>query len=170
MKMKNAALFLVFVGLLFVACSSENEKDLMTEAKNHIEQQKYQEALVIFEKIVNEFPETDEAGLAYLEMAKLYHGKAIKNISEKQAYLKAVEYYQTVNEKYPQLPEAPGALFMSGFLQANEINDLEAARITYQKFLDKYPDDELAPSAQSELENLGLTPEEILEKAVIKPE
>jgi hypothetical protein len=36
--------------------------------------------------------------------------------------------------------------------------------------LEKYPNHELAASAQSELDNLGLTPEEILQKATAQPE
>jgi hypothetical protein len=35
-------------------------------------------------------------------------------------------------------------------------------------FIEKYPDHELAASAKEELENMGLTPEEILQKNLAK--
>lgn len=167
--MRKIILLMVTFSIIFVACSGENEKDLMSSAKTKIQDKLYADALVDFEKIVNNFPETDEAGLAYLEMAKLYQGRAIKTLSEKESYIKAVEYYQVVSNEYSHIEEAPGALFMSGFLLANEIRDLDNAKITYESFLSKYPDHELAASAQSELDNLGLTPEEILERAVAQP-
>lgn len=172
---KSYLFFLFVIGLLLIACSSENEKDLMSQAQAQLREGAYSEALVNLEKIVLEFPKTAEAGTAFLEMAKLYQGRTIKNISERDSYLKAVEYYQVVYNNYPDLKNsdgedvAPGALFMCGFLQANEINDLEAAEKTYKQFIEKFPDHELASSAEIELENLGLTPEEILMKATAQP-
>lgn len=167
--MKKFVLTVIIVSLFFISCSSENEKDLMNSAKEKIANQQYVEALIDLEKITQEYSETNESGLAYLEMAKIYQGKAIKTMTERNSFIKAVEYYQIVSEEYSELDEAPGALFMSGFLQANEIHDYESAKTTYESFLAKYPDHELAPSAQSELDNLGLTPEQILEKAVAQP-
>ena len=55
-------------------------------------------------------------------------------------------------------------LFMAGFVQANDLHDYDAASETYNLFLKTYPDHELATSAKEELDNMGLTPEEILKK------
>ena len=55
---------------------------------------------------------------------------------------------------------------MIGFIQANKLNQLDSARVSYTKFLELYPDTEMATSAESELENLGLTPDEILAKKI----
>ena len=158
---------LIFVSFVIVltSCSTKNEKDLMKQAQDELKNNNYSAAIEILEQITTDFPETQEAGEAYIEMAKLYQGRAIVGVTETESYLKAVQYYTKVFEEYPDLEEAPGALFMCGFLQANELNDLTAAENSYKLFLEKYPDHELAPSAQSELDNLGLTPEEILQKA-----
>jgi TolA-binding protein len=156
---KVAILIFVSLGIFLSSCSSENEKDLMKQAQEELKNNDYSAAIVTLEKITNEFPETQEAGEAYIEMAKLYQGRAV-----------AVQYYTKAYEEYPELDEAPGALFMCGFLQANELKDLTAAESTYKLFLEKYPNHELAASAQSELDNLGLTPEEILQKATAQPE
>jgi len=165
---KAVILIIVTLGVIFASCSSENEKDLMQKAQEEIKSKNYADAVVTLEKITTDFPKKVEAGQAYVEMAKLYQGRVLKGLSEKESYLKAVQYYHKVYEDYPSLEEAPGALFMCGFLQANELHDLTAAEKTYKEFLKKYPDHELAASAKSELENLGLTPEEILQKTSTK--
>ena len=44
------------------------------------------------------------------------------------------------------------------------MEDTVAAKEAYTRFIKLYPDSEMAESAKSEIENLGLTPDEILEK------
>ncbi|WP_268761450.1 tetratricopeptide repeat protein [Candidatus Chrysopegis kryptomonas] len=53
---------------------------------------------------------------------------------------------------------------MLGFIHANELNDYKKAKIYYQKFIEKYPNSELATSAKFELENLGKEPEKIIQR------
>ena len=53
---------------------------------------------------------------------------------------------------------------MAGFISANELNNFDEATSIYKQFLKEYPDNELAASAQAELDNMGLSPEEILQK------
>jgi len=53
---------------------------------------------------------------------------------------------------------------MKAFIQANELQDYDAAKQTYQLFLQKFPNDEMTPSAKAELETIGLAPEEILKR------
>ncbi len=51
---------------------------------------------------------------------------------------------------------------MAGFILANDLQDFDAAKETYELYIEKYPDGQLADDAKIELENLGKTPEEIL--------
>ena len=55
-------------------------------------------------------------------------------------------------------------MFSTGFIYANNLNQVDSARAAYTLFLEKYPQSELAASAKGELENLGRTPEEIIGK------
>jgi hypothetical protein len=55
---------------------------------------------------------------------------------------------------------------MIAFLYNNELHMIDSASVAYRRFLDAYPNHELASSASSELDNLGKTPEQILEKHV----
>ena len=59
---------------------------------------------------------------------------------------------------------------MAGFVQSNELHDYDGATETYNSFLKVFPDHELAASAKEELNNMGLTPEEILEKNLARQE
>lgn len=77
---------------------------------------------------------------------------------------KALQLYNRILSSLPPHPRQPSALFMTGFIFANDLNDLNKAKEIYQEFLQKYPQDPLAESARSELKNLGKTPEQIIQE------
>ena len=145
-----------------LSCSGKNANELMNEGNKFIKEKKYSEAAAIFKKIVDEFPESDLTPEAMFELAKLYQGKVLKDIDENESLRKAVRYYKLIFEKFPGAKEAPSALFMAGFIEANELHDLEAAKKTYNLYLENFPNGELADDAKIELANLGKSPEEIL--------
>ena len=58
-------------------------------------------------------------------------------------------------DEYPSGENRSKAIFMLGFLYANEIKDYEKAEEYYNIVLRDYPNDELNPSARFELDNLG---------------
>ena len=151
--------------LLFLsACGTKSESELLESAQMNIKSEKYAEALNDFKMILEKYPDGENASTATLEIGKLYHGKVVKDISVTESLNKAVEYYETFFEKYPDNEDAPQALFMAGFILANELKKYDEASKAYNKFLEKYPNNELAFSAKSELDNLGKDPEEILQK------
>ncbi len=78
---------------------------------------------------------------------------------------KALQLYTTVAEKLPQHPKAPMALFMEGFILENDRGDTAMARVKYQDFLKKYPNDpDFADDAQNALKYLGKSPEEMIKE------
>lgn len=77
---------------------------------------------------------------------------------------KAIALYASILAHAPQHPKAATAQFMTGFIYANDLGDLEKAKTAYEAFLQKHPNDELAESAKMELENLGKSPEELIKK------
>jgi hypothetical protein len=54
-------------------------------------------------------------------------------------------------------------------LDANELQKYDEAEKLYEKFLEKFPQSELAPSAKEEIQNIGIPPEEILKRKVKNP-
>jgi len=66
-----------------------------------------------------------------------------------------IQYYRNLVNKYPDHKYAPQAIFMIGFVYAEEVMDLVAARRAFDELLDKYPDSEVAGSARWMIENLN---------------
>lgn len=164
MRIVFRSLLLIVIGILFVQCSGKNDQEYYESAMELIKENKFDEAINEFNLLIKDYPISHLVGDAYFEMGKIYHGKMIKSLSEIESLEQAVEYYGLVANKFPDSPNAPKSLFMVGFIQANELRQLDKAKQTYNKFIEKYPDNELAKSAQIELDNLGLSPEEILMK------
>ncbi len=156
--------FVFFSLFLFFAGCGKNEKDQFEEANHLVKEEKYTEAIAAYEKVVKEFPAGDLAPKATYEIAKLYQAGIIPGIDQTASQEKAVEYYQKVFVNSPKHELAPSSLFMSGFIQANTLGKYHEATITYKKFLEMYPTNELADDAKAELDNMGLSPEEIIAK------
>ena len=74
---------------------------------------------------------------------------------EEDANYTRIQYYRNLVNKYPDHKYAPQALFMIGFVYAEEVMDLVQARRTFDELLKKYPDTEVAESAKWMIENLN---------------
>lgn len=77
-------------------------------------------------------------------------------------YEKALDLYGRLHSHYPEFEKAPQALFMQAFILDNDLKRFDEAGQLYQQFIDQYPDDDFASSAQVLLENLGKDEEEII--------
>lgn len=65
-----------------------------------------------------------------------------------------INYYRELVGRYPDHKYAPQALFMIGFVYAEEIQDLVQARRTFDELIRDYPDAEVVDSARWMIENL----------------
>ena len=79
-----------------------------------------------------------------------------------RTFPKAMSLYDWLLEDYPDNDKAPNVLFIKGFILEQDFQDDTRAKATYQEFLTKYPDHQMAESAQFLLDNLGKSDEEIL--------
>ncbi|NQS98099.1 MAG: tetratricopeptide repeat protein [candidate division Zixibacteria bacterium] len=70
-------------------------------------------------------------------------------------YCEAIDTYRKLTEQFPDSKFCPQAQFMIGFIFANDLEDLEKAKTAYEKFLETYPDHEMAKDAGWELKHLG---------------
>jgi len=167
--MNKVIWFLIFsMIILLLNCGGITDKELHESAQQNIKEKNYPEAIVDLQKLIAEFPESEYCAEAFLEIGKMYHGKVIKNLSAEESNRKAIHYYKQLHDKYPNDPYAAQAFFMVGFIQANELGQLDSAKISYTQFLNDYPDNEMAESAQAELDNLGLPAEEVLRKKIVE--
>lgn len=83
-----------------------------------------------------------------------YYSKAQENYANEKFEL-AVENFKGIVDNYENGKHNAEALFMLGFINANDIKDLDEAKKYYTAFIEKYPNHELADDAQYELDNLG---------------
>jgi len=151
--------------LLLTGCSNnKSAADLFNDGEKFLNESKIPEAVNSYETLISEYPDENLAPDATARLASIYQNKQVKNIPETQSLQKSAELFRSIYEKYPQSQQAPMGLFMAGFVEANELHNFNAATDTYNLFLKTYPDHELATSAKEELDNMGLTPEEILRK------
>jgi len=163
--MKYFILSVLFTSVIIITgCSSKSSGDYMKAAHDSMVKKNISEALTNYESIIKEFPKSAEAPDALFQIATIYQNKMVKDISDKDANTKAEETFRQVFNKYPDYEKAPMALFLSGFILANDLKDFRAATATYNLFLQKYPKHELATSAREELDNMGLSPDQILHK------
>lgn len=165
--MKSVITLLSF--LLIVGCSTKkSDKELFDEAQKSLKEDKIPEAVMAFEEIISEHSQSELAPEAISQLASIYQNKKVKNLSDRESLEKAILLFKKLHDDYTNNSLAPSGLFMAGFIYANELQNYKEAEILYRQFLKEYPDNELAPSAQAELDNLGLTPEEILQKNLAK--
>jgi TolA-binding protein len=155
--------------LLIVGCSSKKtDKELFDEAQKNLKENKIPEAVTAFDQIAAEYSESKLTPEALSRLASIYQNKMVKSLSEKENLEKAVEIFKRIHDKYPKSEYAASGLFMAAFISANDLKKYEEATSLYKQFLKEYPDNDLAASAQSELDNMGLSPEEILRNNVAK--
>jgi len=163
--MKSVITLLIL--FLIAGCSSrKTDKELFDDAQKNLNQDKIPEAVLAFEELTNEYPESNFAPEALSQLASIYQGKRIKSISETESLQKAVSIFKKIHDEYPKSQYAPTSLFMAGFINANELKNYNEATSLFKQFLKEYPENDLAASAQAELDNMGLTPEDILKKTL----
>ena len=78
-----------------------------------------------------------------------------QDLNQKEQYADAISNFKKVLEYYPNGNAAPNAMFMIGFIYANNIKDYAEAKKYYTLFKEKYPQHELVKSAEFELQTLG---------------
>ena len=77
---------------------------------------------------------------------------------------KAIDIADIMIEQYPEFEMTPMAMFLKGFVYENMMMDYEKALDTYHQFLEKYPNSPLVNDVKSTIENIGLSPEELIKK------
>ena len=154
---------------LIVSCSpKKSDKELLDEARKNLKDGKISEAVIAFEELVNDIPESKLAPEALSELAGIYQNKLVKSLGEKENFEKAVATFKRIHDEYPKSEYAPIGLFMAAFISANELEKHDEATSLYKQFLKEYPGNELAESAQAEVDYMGIEPEKIIEQNVAK--
>ena len=153
--------------ILFGACNSKQswkrnaietaEKTLMEQAKaGKVDTAAVNALLSDYEAYSEKYPE-DTMGAAYLFKAADFYRYMRKP-------LKSIDVYARIYERYPSITKHPYALFLQGFIYENEVGNVHAAQMMYEKFLKLYPQHPIANDVRTSLSNLGKTPEELIKQ------
>ena len=116
-------------------------------------------------KVVNDFINCCELYALMLpqnpQSPEMLHkaGEAARSI---RSFPKALELYEWISEKYNNSPKGPQAMFLRAFTLDNDMKKYDEAKVIYEEFLKKYPDDEFADDTKFLLQNLGKSDEEII--------
>ncbi|MCI0512729.1 tetratricopeptide repeat protein [candidate division KSB1 bacterium] len=154
-KMVFIVLSCLFLSVLFFNCGTQKtEEQLLNEAQNYAKEEKFEKALVTFEKLLVKYPQSKFAPEVYFQIATV-----ASNLSkaDKSNFDKAIDAYQKIVELYPDSSLAPKSQFMIGYTYANHKADTSKARVAYRVFLEKYAqyDSGLTASAKFELDYMG---------------
>jgi TolA-binding protein len=161
MKKISLVFLPIFIAAILTGCS-KSDKGYWDDAVKLQKDGKIKEAIASYDKVAETHPESPLAPKALFEIGKIYQSKSVKEIKPIESLNKAIDYYGKIFSDYPNSNEAPKALFMKGFIQSYEVRDYPAAKATFNVFIQKYPKNEMVPSAKAEIENMGRSPEEIL--------
>lgn len=154
----NRIFVILFAVAALAACESPKEKALaeikILESNDSIfspEQiEKVKSAYIDF---ANKYPDDD--------LAPEFLFKAGQRCNVTAEHQKAIALFQEVIDKYPKHKMAEEALFLQAYVYENSMQDYVNAKTKYAKFMEQYPNSELAEDAKLSIANMGKTPEEI---------
>jgi len=83
-----------------------------------------------------------------------YYQKATTAYSAKDVKA-AVDNFEKLIANYPKGENYSRALFMLGYINANDLKKYDDAKKYYNEFIQKFPNDSLAKAARYEIETMG---------------
>ncbi len=105
---------------------------------------------------VSSFPKDSLSADYLFKAADLYRAK--------HEFDKAIATFDRVAKDYPDYEKVPQTVFLQGFIYENDLKDLPKAKERYEYFIQQYPQHQLARDVQFSLNNLGKTPEQIIQE------
>lgn len=159
----NKFIICIVLALFFVGCNNNNPAKKI---------EKLEKQVFATDKAIEPEAASDLVS-AYCEFAD-----ANPNDAMSPEYLfKAVDVSMNLNEPqrtisiidklmadYPDYPRTQAALFVKAFIFETRYNNLDMAKKLYEQYLELYPNGKFADDCRASIENLGLTPEELVKK------
>ena len=165
MKMKLTLLLVAVIIAFTIACNNHKEemkaaiKTALKTVTTSIDSGKldnyaatHADSLML--AYVAKFPKDTLTPDLMLKTSQLYQMQ--RNYSE------ATKLLDKLVSDYPDSKAAPIGLYLNGFIFENNEGALDKAKTRYELFLKKYPNNDLAASVKTSLDNLGKAPEDII--------
>ena len=159
----NKYIVVLVLSLFFVSCSNNDP----TKRIEKLEKEAFSTESAINPEVASDLVS------AYCDFAD-----ANPNDAMVPEYLfKAVDVSMNLNEpqrtifiidrllkEYPDYPRTQAALFVKAFIFETKYNNLNMAKKINEQYLEMYPEGEFAEDCKASIENLGLSPEELVKK------
>lgn len=165
-EMKATGVVLLFTMIFLVSCGpskskqagkiNELENSLFSSATAMIDKEKTKELVDAYIAFADRYPD-DTAAPVYLFKA----GDISMNLLDPNI---AITVFNRIINDYPDYEKVPHSLFLKGYVYENELRNLVQAQKIYNEFLSKYPDHEFADDVEISLQNLGKSPEELIQE------
>jgi len=173
MTKPSLTLVLLIIAAFIAACSPGNPKaeieaqeaalqKIMSDQANSSPgaiKEGFNNLIAAYENYLSDDKNTLDAD-GYFKVAELYESVG--------QYNKTIQMLETLRTKHADSERSADALFKIGFIYHNNLNDLTKAEDTYRKFINKYPEHHFRDDAEMEIANLGVSPEEIIRRALEK--
>jgi len=167
--MNRIILIIGVVALLAVSCSNSKKREKAISEINELTQafeksiagsnfdlNKAHQLAELYNNFMTAYPKDSVVPEMMIKLAILQ----ASYLGETDA---AVENLKSISAKFPESEQAPQALFLAGDYYQYKLQELDKARECYQKMIDEYPKDPLTAQARILLQNLGKSPEELLD-------
>ncbi|MBS4029580.1 MAG: outer membrane protein assembly factor BamD [Ignavibacteriales bacterium] len=148
MKKYFLSILLSFLLLFILSSCSIDDEQLFQQAQQFVNEKKVPEAIKLLQEIVEKKPNGEFGEKSQKTMISLYQ-------IELQNPQMAIQEARRFVELYPNSAQTPSVYFMIGFIFNNDMHQTDSAKIAYTEFLSRYPNSEMAKSAEFELQNLG---------------
>ena len=146
--MKKLIIFLIPV--LLIACSNTEKKtakSLWKDGQNFRNEKKLKDSISSFKNIIQEFSKNKLAAQAQFQIADIY-------LNDVKDFEFAIEEFKKVVINYPQYEVSKKSLFMIAYIYNNYLDAYTDAKNYYLELKKYYPEDELIPSVDYELEGI----------------
>ncbi|HZV13149.1 MAG TPA: tetratricopeptide repeat protein [Candidatus Kapabacteria bacterium] len=159
--MMRIGLYVLVCGMLtLVSCMKKDENEMFHAADGAAQHGMWTEAMDGYNDVLKNFPNGKHAAEAMFKIG-------IIQTNQLKDYASGMKTLEDVATHYASSEEAPKALMTLGFLYANQpaVKNIDLAKKCYQQVVSQYPSSDLAASANMELETLGQSPAEALQRA-----
>jgi outer membrane protein assembly factor BamD (BamD/ComL family) len=169
--MKNLQIIGIFLfALLFSSCKpspdkmmkqiAQSEKELYAAGNAIPDKAKIKEMLDLYIKFADTYSKDS--------MTPVYLYKAANLSMNSNQNENAIILLDRIIKDYSNYSRLPETYFLKAFIYDNNIKNINKAREAYTVFLQKFPKSDLADDATISLDNLGKTPEQIINEFQVK--
>lgn len=159
----NRLIPLLFILLVMVGCNSNDPAKRIEKLEKQMFSTEKAVDPVVASDLVSAYCDFADAN-PNDAMAPEYLFKAVDvsmNLNEPQRTIFIID---KLLKDYPEYPRTQAALFVKAFIFETRYGNLNMAKKIYEQYLEMYPDGEFAEACRASIENLGLSPEELVKK------